>query len=102
MSTPNPIPDHLMPIRGVLGDEDLRLVLSSAELLRVTATIVEEGLLGSQLAVTHRSGSPWLEIDVAKRGATHSYAIWRHTLAVHRVGPDGAVEDDPFLGANGR
>lgn len=46
--------------------------------------------------------SPWLCIDFHARaviGAPDpdpSFALWRETLAVYKVGPDGAVEEDPM------
>jgi hypothetical protein len=61
-----------------------------------------------------REGSPWLELDIAlptsvgrdvvadqvdelPRGGVYKYAIWRYTCKAYRLGPDGAVHDDPFL-----
>ena len=42
--------------------------------------------------------SPWLMVEVWEHlKGTRKLALWRQTGAVHRVGPDGAVEDEPFL-----
>jgi predicted HicB family RNase H-like nuclease len=118
---PKPIPEHLWPWgrRGVgappLGPGDLRIAPSTAELRVLVATLDAEGIAGQTL-VTQRDGSPWLELDVAVPygaegrsfvgselggslavgGRVYRYALWRYTLKVHRVGDDGAVEDDPL------
>ena len=112
---PIPVPPHLWPLRSPLAGDDLRVAASTEE-LRVIATLLErEGLAGYTL-LTLRDGSPWLELDVAVpshdegrdvvRGqvggelmgaGVYRYAIWRYTARAYRVGPDGAVEDDPIL-----
>jgi hypothetical protein len=38
--------------------------------------------------------SPWLCVSLV---GGDQFAIWKATGAVYRVGPDGAVEDDPIL-----
>lgn len=38
--------------------------------------------------------NPWLVVQFV---GGDRYAIWKATGAVHRVGPDGAVDDDPIL-----
>lgn len=99
LDPPNPIPAWLMPLGGPLGDEDLCIVLSSRELEAVAQLLIFERLMG-QLMLTHRDGSPWLEVAVAvEHPAPRSarYAIWRYTGRVYRVGADGAVEDDPLI-----
>lgn len=47
---------------------------------------------------------PWLLVTLGQRSdddahawATHKYAIWKRTGAVHLVGPDGAVIDPPII-----
>jgi hypothetical protein len=118
-----PIPAHLWPQRGPLGPEDLRAVPSTGELRAIVAALDHEHLAGWTM-LTQRDGSPWLEVDVAVPfhgeardfvrkevadlpsrpdrldglgpGGVHKFALWRYTGAVYRVGPDGAVEDDPI------
>lgn len=110
---PSPVPDWLRPLRGHLGADDLRIAPSTQE-LRVIAQVLEHEQLAGQALVTMRDGSPWLELDVAVPGYVHPpdhvkltaeaaapsavyrYAIWRYTCRAYRVGPDGAVEDDPL------
>lgn len=48
-------------------------------------------------------GTPWLRVDLGQKSegetdayAVWSYAIWRHTGAVHQM-RDGAVDDDPLI-----
>lgn len=36
----------------------------------------------------------WIEVLPVRPGM-RTYAIWKHTGAVHTIGPDGAVSDDP-------
>jgi hypothetical protein len=38
------------------------------------------------------SQSPWVIVDAVPEP---TLAVWRETGAVYKVGPDGAVEDDP-------
>jgi hypothetical protein len=98
LGPPNPIPPYLMPLGDPLGDEDLRIVLSSAEVFAIATLIVRDQRekLDAQLMLTHRDGSPWIEIAIAKRGESRRYALWRYTGRIYRQGPDGAVEDDPI------
>lgn len=49
-------------------------------------------------------GGPWLLVELGQRShdgletwARHSFAIWKATGAIHGVGHDGAVTDDPLL-----
>jgi hypothetical protein len=110
---PIPVPPHLRPqVAYALGPDDLRVVASTEE-LRVLARLLDhEGLAGSTI-LTHRDGSPWLEIAVAVPyhfdapdhppggkavlgGRVYQYAIWRYTAKAYRLGEDGAVEDDPI------
>ena len=35
----------------------------------------------------------WIEFSIGD----NKYAIWRTTMDLYRVGPDGAVEDDPII-----
>jgi hypothetical protein len=48
--------------------------------------------------------SPWLLVDLGQpsQGASNAYAIWRFAIwrttgAVHRIGSDGAVDDDAII-----
>jgi hypothetical protein len=48
--------------------------------------------------------NPWLIVDLGQRSdggteawAASKFAIWKSTGAVHTLGPDGAVSDDPIL-----
>lgn len=36
--------------------------------------------------------APWVEFSIGER----KFAIWRETLALYEVGPDGAVGEDPI------
>lgn len=111
---PRPLPAHLRP-RLVEADDDtivlsndLRLVASLDELDAAVAALRSLGLGHAQVLITHRDGSPWLEVDAVpvpehEQGWPPSWgeaptrvAVWRYTLAVYVVGPDGAVADDPF------
>lgn len=47
--------------------------------------------------------SSWCEVDLGQASeggieafAVHRYAIWKNTGAVHPIGHDGAVTDDPM------
>jgi hypothetical protein len=100
---PSPLPSWLEPGGGPIGDGDLRFVLSSAELFKIATLLVSEHIWDdTQLILTHRDGSPWIEIAVAvplhaEAGPDcRRYALWRYTGNVYRVGADGAVEDDPL------
>lgn len=120
---PNPIPEHLWPQRGTLGDEDLRMAASTAE-LRVVARLLDHERLAGYAMLTQRDGSPWLEVSVAVPAHDESrstvrpeldhlpdptdrvaglgpcgvfrFAIWRYTGKAYRVDAHGAVEDDPI------
>lgn len=110
---PTPVPPYLRPMQVPLGPGDERVGPSTEE-LRLIARLLDHEQLAGQTLVTMRSGSPWLELDVAvpvsagravvdgqvdklPRGGIYKYAIWRHTCKAYRLGRDGAVEDDPFL-----
>jgi hypothetical protein len=48
--------------------------------------------------------NPWLIVDLGQRSdggteawAASKFAIWKSTGAVHTLGADGAVSDDPIL-----
>lgn len=109
---PSPIPPYLQPIEAPLGDDDLVFVMTSDELMTLAAFLGGDlNLHPSALRIVHRDGSPWIEfaavpIDRAARVWTEElpaealrapmrFAMWRYTLAVYRIGSDGAVEDDP-------
>jgi hypothetical protein len=78
----------------------------------LTAAVRSLDLDPSLLRIVHRDGSPWIEATVVRLdrearawsdslgaaaiGEPVELALWRYTLAVYRVGADGAVEDDPF------
>lgn len=108
---PSPIPTWLTPQRMALGASDLRMVATLHELRAVVAVLVLLGLEQANVMLTHRDGSPWIEIDAVaapeqqltlgetarfalEQGGVVSLALWRYTLAVYRV-VNGAVEDDP-------
>jgi hypothetical protein len=108
------LPAHLRPRLVEVDDEtvivgnDLRLVASLDELDAAVSALRSLGLKHAQVLITHRDGSPWLEVDAVPVPATeaewpsawadapHRLALWRYTLAVYVVGSDGAVADDPF------
>lgn len=116
---PRPIPEWLQPQSTPLADDALRIAPSTEE-LRTIVTLLDYERLAGQTMVTQRDGSPWLELAVVvpehatPRDQAHAlgrapmlpvmppepgvykYAIWRHTCLPYRVGPDGAVEDDPL------
>lgn len=117
LGPPKPVPEWLRPLRTPLGPGDLRLAPSTEE-LRVIATLLDHERLAGQALVTMRDGSPWLEVDVvvphhvvasdaqhalgrqpmqpAPEPGVYRYAIWRYSAKPYRIGPDGAVEDDPL------
>jgi len=110
---PIPVPAHLRPLAPHgLGPGDLRVALSTEE-LRTIARLLDHERLAGQTLVTHRDGSPWIELAVAVPyfhdapdlppggeavvgGRVYQYAIWRYTAKAYRMGEDGAVEDDPI------
>lgn len=49
------------------------------------------------LSFKYRNGSPWVEFTcwVHMKGE-YVFALWRATGAIHQVGPDGAVFDEPL------
>lgn len=111
---PRPLPAHLRPRLAEVDDETIIV----GDVLRFTATLDELdaavtalrslGLRQAQVMLTHRDGSPWLEVDAVPVPvseadwpttwveAPHRLALWRYTLAVYIVGHDGAVVDDPI------
>jgi hypothetical protein len=113
---PRPLPDYMQPGSGgapLMGD-DLRFALST-KTLRVLARLLDSEQLAGQVLLTHREGSPWLEIavavplheegrvhvapevkELASGGLAYKFAIWRYTERIYRVGADGAVEGDPI------
>lgn len=115
MSGLDPIPRHLHPIRARLVlPGDLVVVLRTEELAQI-AKLMERVADARSVRIVHRDGSPWVEIDVAcgpeiaepfppndlEAYGVHSFALWRYTMAVYVVGPDGAVDDDPMPGLEG-
>lgn len=58
----------------------------------------------------HDFGGPWLLVELGQPSddfdeqrpawAIWRYAIWKTTGAVHRIGHDGAVDDDPIAEPN--
>jgi hypothetical protein len=64
---------------------------------------IERALAGADvtlLTIKVHVGSPWLQVDAwVHLEGNRRLALWRSTGAVHVVGGDGAVEDDPFLPA---
>ena len=116
---PRPLPQHLRPRLVPAGDDeivvgnDLRFVCSLAEIVVVQAALTSLDLLHAQVLLTHREGSPWIEIDAVRvpysadepwpaswGDAPIRLALWRYTLDVYRVGDDGAVGDDPIYTLN--
>jgi hypothetical protein len=98
---PNPIPAWLTPQGGPLfhSDEDLRIVLTVKEFASLATLLGSHGVTfgeWSNVMLTLRDGSPWLEVAVASGGHAAQYALWRYTGNVYRVGANGAVEDDPL------
>lgn len=107
---PHPIPAWLYPQPGPLGGGDLVLTPTADELRAVVRTLDTLDLDCRVVRLVMREGSPWLEFDVAigpsvaepfpppdpSRYGVVRFALWRYTLAVYRVGPEGAVEDDPI------
>jgi hypothetical protein len=52
------------------------------------------------LTLKVHTGSPWLQVDVwVHLEGPRQLALWRATGAVHAVGSDGAVEEDPIIPA---
>jgi hypothetical protein len=58
------------------------------------------------VSVEWQPEGPWILVSLGQRSETfeeheawalHPYAIWKQTGAVHGIGPDGAVTDDPVL-----
>lgn len=108
---PNPIPPHLAPIEAPLGEGDLVFVATRDELEAMASLAKAIGMDPSLLRIVHRDGSPWIEFVVVlldrearawndRVGALvvaepQRFALWRYTLAVYRIGSDGAVEDEP-------
>jgi hypothetical protein len=114
---PCPLPEHLRPrLAGddqqLIHGDDLRFVASLDELEASVAALRALGVEHAQVLLTHRDGSPWIEIDAVPVPETeagwpehwgqapHRLALWRYTLAVYVVGPDGAVPDDPIYRPN--
>lgn len=112
---PRPLPDYLRPrlVDGhpdeLIVGSDLRLVASLDELEHAVRALRALGVGDAQVLVTHREGSPWLELDAIDvpraasdpwpdswRDAPTRLALWRYTLAAYSVGADGAVSDDPI------
>jgi len=51
----------------------------------------------TKVTIVCEDNSPWLIVDVwVHMEGEVKLALWRATGAVFRVGPDGAVEDDPI------
>lgn len=64
---------------------------------------IERALAGAdleKLTITIEERSPWLQADawIHLKGE-RKLALWRPTGAVHEVGEDGAVADDPIIPA---
>jgi hypothetical protein len=98
-----------VPDDVVMVGNDLRLVATLDELEAVVGALRSLELDQAQVMLTHREGSPWLEADAVRvprhagerwpsgwQQAPVRIALWRYTLAVYVVGPDGAVADDPI------
>lgn len=49
---------------------------------------------GEAHEITKLPSGPWVCVDFV---GGDRYAIWKTTGAVYRVGPDGAVDEDPIL-----
>lgn len=99
---PSPIPAYLTPWAGErkgsppIGPEDMRIAPATNDLVEIARLIEREELQDGQCLVTQRDGSPWIELDVAKHGDVQRFALWRYTGAIYRIGPFGAVDDDPI------
>jgi hypothetical protein len=120
---PTPIPEHLWPWAGAregappLAGDDLCMVLTPAELARITAVALRVPN-ATNMRIVQRDGSPWIEFDVvsipgamsglakpwppapAERAVLldallHRYALWRYTLKVYVIERDGSVSDEP-------
>lgn len=71
--------------------------LPTADEMTALAQALDQIGVAGDVRLTVAPGSPWLSVDVLdfSQGVVR-FALWRHTRAVYRLGPDGAVEDDPF------
>lgn len=103
---PKSIPPYLWPQGTEQGwpdstGEDALVMVATAEewltIARLVATLKPPP--GGNVRTLWRDGSPWLEVAVVTGVApprVERFAIWRYSLAVHRVRDTGAVEDDPM------
>jgi phage FluMu protein gp41 len=90
---------------GPLYDGD-QILNATADELATIALVASKVECARIVQVVKRLNSPWVEFSIATRAtededeptayAVERYALWRKTLAVHRIGDDGAVEDDPI------
>lgn len=105
LEPPKPLPDYLRPQLVEADDaplttslSHLRFVASLDELVTVSGALTRLGLDDAQIMLTHREGSPWLEIAAVPvpRAAGDAWpsswdaapvrlAVWRYTHAVYRV-----------------
>jgi hypothetical protein len=101
---PRPIPPYLWPVdEPPVAGESLVMVATAEEWLAIAALVamLDEVPPGANVRTLWRDGSPWLEIAVVTGADPESrrvekFALWRYTLAIYRLGADGAVEDDPI------
>lgn len=90
---------------GPLYDGD-QILNATADELATVVKVAARVKYARIVQVVKRLNSPWVEFSVATRAveaedeptayAVERYALWRTTLAVYRIGDDGAVEDDPI------
>jgi hypothetical protein len=98
---PHPIPPWLAPDADPpAAGEYLVMVATAEEWLAIASFIgtLDDMPEGANVRTVWRDGSPWLEIDLVLGREAHRverFVLWRYTLAIHRLGDDGAVEDDP-------
>lgn len=110
-------------VNADLEPGDLAVVLRVQELhaLRKMLALLQVGP-HAQVRLVARDGSPWLELtvlvsaldpiaepfdtirarDLVAGKRVLRLAMWRRTGAVHEVGPDGAVADDPIYQPRGK
>lgn len=75
---------------AAMAHREIRLIDSQPE-RPLIATNVETG---EEKEITRFPAGPWVLVDFE---GGDSYAIWKLTGAVYRVGEDGAVDEDPML-----
>jgi hypothetical protein len=79
---------------GVFRNREIASIDAMPERPVMAAEIGARGPHDREIEVTRVPAGPWV---VVRFVGGDEYAIWKEADAVYRVGPDGAVEDDPIL-----